>query len=75
VLKKDEPSARPQDTSNASNGLFNAWNRAQGEGAHHSIHRIIFERDALARKIQEFDMQFRSAPMLFCKANHAPVGF
>src|SRR5713226_10097934 len=74
VFKKDEPAACPQDTSNASNGLYHAGNRAQGERAHYRIHRTIAQRDVFTRKIQEFDIQVRPA-MLFCKANHARVRF
>jgi len=75
MLKKDELTALPQDTSNASNGLHDAGNRAQSEGTDDRLDGVVRQRDAFARKVQELNFQVRSTPLLFREANHAGVGF
>jgi hypothetical protein len=75
VFKKDELPAWPQDTSNTSNGLHDAGDRAQSESTDNRIDGAVLQRDALAKKVQELDLQFRLTALLFCEANHAWVGF
>jgi len=57
VFKKDEPPAWLKHTSNTSNGLKHARNRAQREGADHRIDGTVFQRDAFARKVQELNFK------------------
>src|SRR6266481_6836502 len=75
VFKKDELPAWPQDTSNTSNGLHDAGDRAQGESTDSRIDGAVLQRDALARQVQELNFKVRLTPVFFRKANHARIGF
>ncbi len=64
MFKKDELAAWPQDTSDTSNGLHDAGDRAQGKGANNRIDRTVLQRDAFTWKVYELNSQLRLLPML-----------
>src|SRR5262249_25993464 len=64
-----------QDASDALDGLHNAGNRAEREGADNRVDGGVLQWNSFAREVQKFDVQVRSAPVRFCEPDHPGVGF
>jgi hypothetical protein len=75
VFKEDEFAAWPQNASHTSDGLHDSRNRAQRKGANDRVNRAVIQGKMFPRKVQEFDIQLCSAPLLFCKSKHPRVWF
>jgi hypothetical protein len=75
VFKKDELAAWSQDSSDTSNRLHHAGNRAQRKGTNNRIDATVPQRNALSWQIQKLDIQFSSPPLLFRHSNHPGLGF
>src|SRR5262249_6096924 len=74
-FEEDKLAAWLQDTFDTLNSLHHAGNRAQREGANYRIDGAIFQRNALPRKAQKFDIQLCFARCRCGKPNHRRIRF
>jgi hypothetical protein len=75
VFKKQELSCRSQDAGDSPNGVCNARDDTQGEGADDGISARVWQWDSLRGQTQKFDIQFRPAMLVAGSRHHSRIVF